>query len=444
MEVHSTENRTRTMLIVLAVLIVATGAVLFLLASGMFQPRNPNDLQDKTLLKIPALLEDQNPDPNTADFVLDAQAGQTDFVDSGPTDTLGYNCSYLGPVMRIQRGQKVNIQVNNLLPFPTTVHWHGLVVDGEQDGGPHQGIQPADRWTPSFVVDQPAATLWFHPHFMGTTADQVFYGLAGLIYIDDENSNRLNLPKEYGVDDIPLIVQDRSFAGDGSFSYRTSMMGVEAGDTILINGTVNPVLQVIKGNVRFRILNASNSQNFEFTMSDDLDFIQIASDGGFLEAPLIRKSIFLAPGERAEVIVDFAQPKSNTISLMVGNKPVMSIHLSEMDTIATEVPSSLTAMNRIDEEVSINETEVWIIRNIGGMMQTGGHPFHVHGTQFQIISRNGKAPPVEEMGYKDTVYVDIGEEVVIHVRFSHPGVFMYHCHILEHEDNGMMGQFRVS
>ena len=182
--------------------------------------------------------------------------------------------------MRIQRGQKVNIQVNNLLPFPTTVHWHGLVVDGEQDGGPHQGIQPADRWTPSFVVDQPAATLWFHPHFMGTTADQVFYGLAGLIYIDDENSNRLNLPKEYGVDDIPLIVQDRSFAGDGSFSYRTSMMGVEAGDTILINGTVNPVLQVIKGNVRFRILNASNSQNFEFTMSDDLDFIQIASDGG--------------------------------------------------------------------------------------------------------------------------------------------------------------------
>jgi len=102
------------------------------------------------------------------------------------------------------------------------------------------------------------------------------------------------------------------------------------------------------------------------------------------------------------------------------------------------------SMDRIDEEVPINESEIWIIRNTGGMMQPGGHPFHVHGTQFQVLSRNGEAPPLQERGYKDTVFVNVGEEVAIRILFTHPGVFMYHCHILEHEDHGMMGQFRVS
>jgi len=100
-------------------------------------------------------------------------------------------------------------------------------------------------------------------------------------------------------------------------------------------------------------------------------------------------------------------------------------------------------MERIDEEVNLNESEIWIIRNIAGVMQTGGHPFHVHGTQFQVITRNGREPSAEERGFKDTVYVSVGEEVVIKVRFTHTGVYMYHCHILEHEDGGMMGQFRV-
>jgi FtsP/CotA-like multicopper oxidase with cupredoxin domain len=100
--------------------------------------------------------------------------------------------------------------------------------------------------------------------------------------------------------------------------------------------------------------------------------------------------------------------------------------------------------HRIDEEIPLNETEVWIIRNLGGMMmQAGGHPFHVHGTQFQVISRNGQTPPPEERGFKDTIFVAVGEEVQIRIRFSQPGIFMYHCHILEHEENGMMGQVRV-
>jgi blue copper oxidase len=470
------DKRIALLIIALILSILAFGAIVFFLASSLFLPRVKNDGQSGNMLKIPALLQDQNPDPNIADFILNAQSGQTNFIGNRLTKTFGYNGSYLGPVLRVRKGEKVKISVNNQLSFPTTIHWHGLVVDGEQDGGPHQGIQPRESWSPTFTIDQEAATLWFHPHFMGTTADQVYYGLAGLIYIDDENSELLNLPKDYGVNDIPLIVQDRSFNSDGSFAYRTSMMGVVAGDTILINGTVSPYINVNRGNIRFRILNASNSQNFEFSLSDDSNFQQIASDGGFLEAPLTRQSIFLAPGERAEVIVDFSKIKRSVVSLMLGNQSIMTINLASANTDTTEIPKSLTAvmpipagnnpktrvfelqsmglsgtingksfdMSRIDEEVKLNETETWIIRNKGGMMQAGGHPFHVHGTQFQVISRNGQTPPLQERGFKDTIFVNVGEEVAIRVRFSHPGVFMYHCHILEHEDNGMMGQFRVS
>lgn len=471
------KNKKISLLILaLIISVLALAVIIYFFVSSQLLPSDQNEHQKGNELKIPVLLQDQNPDPNIADFVLNAQSGQTNFIGSRLTQTLGYNGSYLGPVLRIKQGEKVNIQVNNQLNFSTTLHWHGLVVDGEQDGGPHQGIQPGESWSPTFTADQPAATLWFHPHLMGDTANQVYYGLAGLIYIDDEKSENLNLPKNYGVNDIPLIIQDRSFNSDGSFAYRTSMMGVVAGDTILINGTVNPYLNVKKDNVRFRILNASNSQNFQFSLSDRSSFQQIASDGGFLEAPLARKSILLAPGERTEVIVDFTEAKRNTVSLMLGNQSIMDINLTGTNKDKIEIPSSLTTVtpiqssdpmktrtfelesmgisgtingkyfdiDRIDEEVNLNESEIWIIKNIGGMMQTGGHPFHVHGTQFQVISRNGETPPLQESGFKDTVLVNAGEEVTILVRFTHPGIFMYHCHILEHEDNGMMGQFRVS
>ncbi|MDD4139198.1 MAG: multicopper oxidase domain-containing protein [Eubacteriales bacterium] len=469
------KQRTWLILALLAS-VLALASIIFLLVSWLYLPHARSDRQNGNELKIPDMLQDQNADPDMAEFVLEAQSGQTNFLGSVMTDTLGYNGSYLGPVLRIRRGEKVTIHVNNRLDFPTTLHWHGLVVDGEQDGGPHQGIQPGESWNPSFTVDQPAATLWYHPHLLGDTADQVYYGLSGLIYIEDEISDQLNLPQTYGQNDIPLIVQDRSFNRDGSLAIRTSMMGVAAGDTLLINGTVNPYLDVAGEAVRFRILNASNAQNMTFRFSDNSRFWQIASDGGFLAAPLIRRSVFLAPGERAEIIVDFSKTTRSDVALMVGKSALMAIHISDERADTFDIPESLTQieplpedhapntrifdlqsmgisgtingqffdMNRIDEEVRLGETEIWIIRNRGGMMQAVGHPFHVHGTQFQIISRNGRPPPPHEQGFKDTVFVPIGEEVAIRVRFTHAGLFMYHCHILEHEDNGMMGQFQVS
>ena len=427
-------------------------------------------------LQIPEVLEDQNSDPGITEYEINVQEGQTEFITGKFADTFGYNGSYLGPILRFTRGQQVNVTVNNQLQVSTTLHWHGLLVDGEDDGGPMQGILAGESWSPSFMVEQPAATLWYHPHFMGTTADQVYFGLAGLIYIDDENSDKLDLPLDYGIDDIPLIVQDRNFQSDGNFDYRTTMMGLDPGDEVIINGTIKPFVSISNEKIRLRILNGSNSENFNFSLSDGIGFQQIASDGGFLEKPVSMKNLRLAPGERAEIIVDFKNVDKNSIFLLNNRKKILEFKIAEYLEKSPGITESLTSideiplgnnpvtrvfelesmgingtingrtfdMDRIDEEVNINETEVWIIRNIGGMMQTGGHPFHIHGTQFQIISRDGVNPPLNERGYKDTVFVADGEEVVVRVRFNHLGVFMYHCHILEHEDSGMMGQFRVN
>lgn len=458
-------------LVLLAILLVLGIVFLF----NLFMEFSGFGWEGQNILKMPVLLEDLNKDPDVTEYQLEVQEGQTEFIDGKLTDTIGYNGSYLGPILRFIKGQQTNIRVNNELNTPTTLHWHGLLVDGEQDGGPMQGILPNESWQPSFVVDQPAATLWYHPHFMGSTADQVYYGLAGLIYIEDEISKELNLPELYGINDIPLIIQDRNFNQDGSFDYRTSMMGVVPGEEVLINGTISPYVNINHEKVRFRILNASNSQNLNLELSDYASFLIIASDGGFLSKPVARNQIFLAPGERVEIIIDFSEVRKDSLFLFDGNKKILEFKIMEelkkspyiMDELAliSEIPmgdNPVTRvfelesmgingtingksydMNRIDEEVEINETEIWVVRNLGGMMQTGGHPFHVHGTQFQIISRDGKTPPLEERGFKDTVFVDVGEEVKLRVVFSHPGIFMYHCHILEHEDNGMMGQFRV-
>lgn len=471
--------KRRNLIIIFVFLTVLLSIIIaFSFLNDKIKTREVDSLENKTMynqLKIPEFLKDANPDPMSSEFALDIDSGETEFLKGLKTETLGYNGSYLGPVIRMKKGEKVNIRVNNNLDEVTTVHWHGLLVDGEQDGGPHQGIMPGETWSPSFTVSQEASTLWFHPHLSHTTANQVYYGLAGLIYIEDEISDSLNLPVEYGIDDIPLIIQDRSFQENGSFDYRVSMMGVERGDHIIINGTMNPYIKVKKQLVRFRVLNASNSQNFELNLTDNTKFHQIASDGGFLEKPLERETLFLSPGERAELLIDFSKIEKEEAFLMSDGKPIMKFEISNQKTVQKNLPDTLKVvesipiqenqrtrifemqsmgisgtingksfdMDRIDEEVDINQTETWIVRNVGGMMGSEGHPFHVHGTQFQIVSRNGQDPPPEELGFKDTVYVDVGEEVVLKVRFLHPGLFMYHCHILEHEDNGMMGQFTV-
>ena len=428
-------------------------------------------------LPIPVLLEDENPNVDVSDFTLTVQQGETNFLKDVATPTMGYNTTFLGPVLKVKRGQTVNMYVINELEVSTSVHWHGLEIPGAQDGGPHQKIPSGANWDPSLVIDQPASTLWFHPHVIGSTAIQVYNGLAGLIIIEDENSLSLNLPNEYGVNDIPLILQDRSFRSDGSFLYNDNMMDGVVGDYILVNGAISPFLDVNQVKMRFRILNGANASNFNLRLSNNDGFYQIASDGGLLESPLEMNQLFLSPGERAEIIIDFSDYQENDqVVLSAGNEAIMRFNIREKIVDSTSLPQTLSViermdesqatgiktieldgmghmvtlngkkfdMDRVDDNVRKNDIEIWEITTTSRMMMgSQGHPFHIHGTQFQVLSRDGRTPYANEMGWKDTVFVESGETVRIIVKFKHKGIYMYHCHILEHEEAGMMGQLEV-
>ncbi|MGB3367784.1 MAG: multicopper oxidase domain-containing protein [Acidaminobacteraceae bacterium] len=462
--------------VILTILLIAIliGVSIFTMSKGSAVIEVDNS--DFKMLPIPALLEDTNPDPNVSDFFIDVKEGSLEFIKGRITPTLGYNGDYLGPVVKVSSGDLVNMHVNNKLSDSTSVHWHGLEVKGSVDGGPHQVIESGSLWEPTLMIDQPAATLWFHPHVIGTTATQVYYGLAGLIIVEDENSKALNLPDEYGVNDIPLIIQDRSFNSDGSFAYINTMISGAVGDNILVNGAIKPYLEVEQVKMRFRILNGANASNFNLTMSDNSEFYQIASDGGLFEEAIISDNLFVSPGERYEIIVDFSKYKNgDIIELRSYDELVMTFTVGDKTEDLSEIPKILSTiekmdeslatsvktielngtghmvtlngkkfdMNRIDDNVLLDDVEIWEITSSGGMMSGMGHPFHIHGTQFQILTRNGEEPRDVEGGWKDTVYVRTGETVRVIVKFKNEGVYMYHCHILEHEEDGMMGQLEV-
>ncbi len=328
-------------------------------------------------------------------------------------------------------------------------------------------------------MTQEASTLWFHPHPKGKTAEQVYNGLAGLIYIEDENSKSLGLPNDYGKNDIPLIFQDRTFDEKKQLNYSAVMNDDGTiGDTLLINGTLNPKLTVKREKVRLRLLNGSNARNYTFKLSTGDSFVQIATDGGFLNEPVTLKEITLTPSERAEVVVDFAQIRTeNDLALVDENGSILlPFEVSDRSGENIEIPEEINDFAISEEEmnlpvtkkvelygmmdqVTINGkkfdperidftqeqgvTEVWEIYNkpdeMGGMI----HPFHIHGAQFKILSRNGEVPPENERGWKDSISIKPDERVKIAIKFKYKGVYMFHCHILEHEDNGMMGQVKV-
>lgn len=173
-------------------------------------------------LKVPPLLEPRVDGAGRKVFHLELQAGSTELLPGKKSDTWGANGSYLGPTLRASRGDEVRLKVDNRLPETTTLHWHGMHLPPRADGGPHQTIEPGASWSPSWRIDQPAASLWYHPHLDGRTAEHVYRGVAGMFILDDPKADELPLPSDYGVDDIPLIVQDKRFADDGSLDLSSS------------------------------------------------------------------------------------------------------------------------------------------------------------------------------------------------------------------------------
>jgi len=254
---------------------------------------NPNPTKTRQL-PIPPLL---NPTPDSngvKNYNLTIQKSSHTFFEGIQTKTYGINGSYLGPTLLMKNGDSVKINYINRLDEITTMHGHGMHVPAKMDGGPHQTIEPNSSWIAEYVVKQKASTNWYHPHKMGKTAEQVYFGLAGFIIVEDNDSDTLNIPKKYGVDDIPLVIQDRRFESNGELDYsptRMEIMQGYKGDTFLVNDAIEPTFTAKAGWLRLRLLNGSNASIYKMGFEDERTFYQIATDNSFLESPVALKYV---------------------------------------------------------------------------------------------------------------------------------------------------------
>ncbi len=464
-------------------------------------------------LPIPRLIEARNGEPVT----LALQKTQHRFGSGPAVASRGISSSYLGPVVRVRSGDTIPFRVENRLDEETTLHWHGMLVPSQVDGGPHNTIGPGGVWSPEITVKQPPATTWFHPHPHGNTARQVYQGLAGMMIVSDGADGDRGLPAAYGIDDLPIVLQDKRFGRNGEPVYAPGMMDIMhgfQGDTLLVNGVIGPVANVPAGIVRLRLLNAANARNFDLRFTDRRPFFVVAGDAGLLAEPVEVRNLVIAPAERYEVLVDFSDGRAVDLvtapdthhggpgmMMQMGppsrsagaaerlmqfkpdpaSKPAVTRLPRALATLAApdvksavawrtfelnpmmgmgmmgmhgmggrgEGPSHMMgingrsfAMDRIDVTAKLGTAEIWEIVATAMPM---AHPFHVHGASFRILSKGGSKPGAHEAGWKDVVLVDQHAELL--VRFDNaapPNMpFMYHCHILEHEDHGMMGQFAV-
>ena len=448
----------------------------------------------------------------------------------GPHDTLQeLPGSYLGPIIRLRRGQRVRVRFGNQLPEDSIVHWHGLDVPEVADGHPRLAIGPGRDYVYDFEVTNRAGTYWYHPHPHMRTGAQVYQGMAGLLVVDDAEEDALSLPS--GAADLLCVLQDRIFDARNQLLFHgggmMEMMNGFLGDRVLVNGLPRPTTEVDAAWHRVRVLNGSNARIYKLAWSDDVPMIVIGGDGGLLEHPLRLPALTLAPGQRADLLLDlngiaagtevhlesraFAEADAGVVGMagmmggrMMGGRMmggmgprsqvpngaplrVMTLRTRARQGPAFRVPDRLSAfdpswtartnipLRRVplsfqrmewlldgrtfsmsdvaaEETVSAGSTHVWEFTNVpNGMGMEAAHPIHMHGRQFRVLSRTGGRPTstlragIVDDGWRDTVLVLPGETVRVQVTFTrHPGLYLYHCHILEHEDMGMMRNLRVT
>ena len=408
----------------------------------------------------------------TSPVDLTAAPATVDVGSGELVEVWAYNGEFPGPTFVARRGDQVAVRMLNGLQDETIVHWHGMIVEREDDGHPQDVVESGEHYDYDFEVKQRAALNWYHPHPDMLTGEQVNMGLAGAFIIRDDEEDALNLPS--GDYEIPLIVRDATIRS-GQMRYRARKSGF-FGRLAMVNGTVYPKLDVEPAVYRFRVLNGANARHFDLSLSNGQDFILIGNDGGLLPERHDLGSILMSPGERIDILVDFRGHQGETLMLQdlvdgwdlleltvgIGDNinnsepPVGTISssfpdLSEADVVTTrtfsfdgmsKINGRVYGMDRVDEYVPKGQTEKWIFT-------TGGnapHPVHVHAAPFKVLSRTGGRGQVFpwETGLKDTVLLEDGETIEVLIRFDeYAGLFLLHCHKLEHEDAGMMMNFEV-
>jgi FtsP/CotA-like multicopper oxidase with cupredoxin domain len=453
-------------------------------------------------------------------------------VTRGPASALQtLNASYLGPVIRVRRGQRLRVRFLNRVGEPSIVHWHGLDVPERADGHPRFAVNHGAEYVYDFEVTDRAGTYWYHPHPHMRTAAQVYQGLAGLLLVSDREEDALGLPA--GAGELLCVLQDRRFdegnqlvyagaaagggmrrgrgrggaAGMGGMAQMMETMNGWIGDRMLVSGRVQPTRAVDRRTYRVRLLNGSNARIYKLAWSDGSPMVVIGGDGGLLERPRTQRAVTLAPSQRADVLLDlsahaggsevrlqslaFPSAHAGSVGMMGVSSPapqgapltLMTLRVSGTQGPRFKVPDRLSVhdfrevpsapvrrvpltfarmnwlldgrvfgMTDVAEEETVDpgSTHVWeFVNQPNPMGMTMAHPMHLHGPQFRVLSRAGGSTNalregIIDAGWTNTVTVLPGETVRVQVTFSrHPGLYLYHCHILEHEDMGMMRNFRI-
>jgi len=407
-------------------------------------------------------------------YSITARPATSEMVPGMPTAHLGYNGSFIGPTIRAWTGRKVVIRHTNGLDRPLSAHLHGGHVAPEFDGQPMNLYAPGEVKTYLYPNRQHAASLWYHDHAHGFEAENTYRGLAGFYLLSDLREELLPLPK--GRYDVPIMLRDVNMQADGGLFF--DLADRTGRTTVLVNGKPQPRFEVAARKYRLRICNGSNRRVFQLRLGADEPFLQIASDGGLLPAPVELSRVQVTPGERVELVVDFSRYKPGT-TLELTNMAdttgatlqVMRFDVTNPELDLSYVPRRLRELpplpaataertillnktldghlaidgklydpDRVDSVVQHGSTEIWTIRNVGAP----GHNFHMHLVQFRVLDRNGAAPPPNEAGLKDVVWLAPDETVRVQATFnSFVGRYPYHCHILDHSSEGMMAQMEI-
>jgi FtsP/CotA-like multicopper oxidase with cupredoxin domain len=434
--------------------------------------------------------------------------------------------NYLGPILRVKSGTKVRIFFHNNLAEDSVVHPHGLRVPEDCDGQPMQAIGPGQTKVYEFQVIDPAGPHWFHPHPHMRTAEQVLMGMAGLFHVWDPVEELAVPGASTGANDLPVIIQDRTFDSNNQFLYQPNNMWGFLGNKVLVNGKPGAVFSLEPRAYRFRVLNGSNARTYKLAWSNGMPLKVIGTDGGLLPAVETRSYVMLMPGERVDLWVDFTQlarkqvilrslsfdpgmgmggggggmggggmgpggggggggggmgtslpmgSQFDILTVNVGKKAIVKPALGPLPPLsvrydASNVPNFAdprpftlemhqmvwTINGRVyemeavaeDEMVHLHDTMAWEWINNSPIP----HPMHIHNVQFQVVGRTSPGTSsyatvnqgLVDSGWKDTVLVWPGERVKVAMTFGpHTGMYMYHCHILEHEDMTMMRNYMI-
>ncbi|WP_193016048.1 cell division protein FtsP [Proteus sp. FME41] len=436
-------------------------------------------------LPIPPLLESRRGQP----IFLTLQNVHWAFNGSQKAEVWGINGSTPGPTIKVKSGDDIKLIYSNRLNEPVSMTVSGLLVPGTQVGGAARLMSPGAYWSPVLPIRQKATTCWYHANTPFKMAPHVYNGLVGMWIVEDEESQSLPLPKHYGVNDFPIIIQDKRIDNFGAPQYdKEAASEGFFGDTLLVNGREDPYIEVSRGWIRLRLVNASNARRYELTASDGRSLYLIASDQGLLTSPVELKSIPMAPGERREILVDMSEGGEVIITAgqsagfmdklrgifepsdLLRNANILTIKPTGLMSLVTDKAPQQLAVDDTQITTSIQPRTIqlhnsppginnarWELSRIDLVGKQNGwerwlvtvptpQSFHIEGARFKVINHHGQKPSPADFGWKDTVWIESQSELLVELKqpsYSH-FPFLYYSQLLENADKGMVGQMEIT